>query len=580
MNLVLDSTIKVSLILSIGMAVAALMRTRSAAVRHSVLAATIFSAAMMPALEIVVPPWPLVSGQPAARNLAPQEAQPSGGTSTETGADAEATVTAVVAANQSRSAAARPLDIVSRLLAPAWIAGVLVSCFILLVGLVRLAWLAARATPVTSGPWTAAAREIAREYGLRRSVSLLQSDHPWLLVTWGLMRPKVILPRQAAEWSPERIRIILHHELAHIRRGDWLVQMAGELLRSAYWFNPLMWAACMRLRQESEQACDDEVLTRGVDGPEYARHLLDVARALKHDAAVSLPAPAIARPSSLERRIRAMLSAGITRNSTTRSARFATGIAMLTMTVAIAAAQVGPATLTGSVVDPTGAPVAGATVVLAHARGDAKHEVKTSDAGRFEFVPLPADDYVMEVRLPGFEKTQESVTLAGRAVRRDVALRLGTLQETITVGGPKVYTLSVTDKMIDGKPTDVKAVVPKVLPAVTVERTSTTKTAPQPQTECRPAAGGGHIRPPRKVKDVRPAYPQALREAGVGGKVELRATVGSDGSVRDVQVIQSVHPELDAAAVDAVRQWKFDETLLNCAPVDVVMNVTVNFVAK
>jgi TonB family protein len=104
--------------------------------------------------------------------------------------------------------------------------------------------------------------------------------------------------------------------------------------------------------------------------------------------------------------------------------------------------------------------------------------------------------------------------------------------------------------------------------------------APKQAEECRVSTGGGHIKPPRKLKDVRPVYPQQLRDAGIAGKVELRATIGIDGSVRDVQVIQSVHPELDAAAVDAVRQWKFDETLLNCAPVDVVMNVTVNFVAK
>ncbi len=112
---------------------------------------------------------------------------------------------------------------------------------------------------------------------------------------------------------------MLRHELAHIRRGDWIVQIAGELLRTAYWFNPLLWIACARLRQESEQACDDEVLTSGVAGPDYATHLVELARLLKAEAAPRLPAPAIARSSSLERRVRAMLDARLTR--TPRHAR-------------------------------------------------------------------------------------------------------------------------------------------------------------------------------------------------------------------------------------------------------------------
>ena len=97
---------------------------------------------------------------------------------------------------------------------------------------------------------------------------LLQSDHPALLVTWGLVWPKVILPRAAREWSRDRVRIVLCHELAHIRRGDWILQIAAQLVRCVYWFNPLVWMACARLRLESEQACDDRVLNLGVERTE------------------------------------------------------------------------------------------------------------------------------------------------------------------------------------------------------------------------------------------------------------------------------------------------------------------------
>jgi periplasmic protein TonB len=87
---------------------------------------------------------------------------------------------------------------------------------------------------------------------------------------------------------------------------------------------------------------------------------------------------------------------------------------------------------------------------------------------------------------------------------------------------------------------------------------------------------GGDIRPPQKVNDVPPVYPAIARAARVEGLVILEALIGEDGVVRDVRVLRSVQL-LDAAAVDAVRQWRFTPTLLNGQPVPVVMTVTVTF---
>ena len=88
---------------------------------------------------------------------------------------------------------------------------------------------------------------------------------------------------------------------------------------------------------------------------------------------------------------------------------------------------------------------------------------------------------------------------------------------------------------------------------------------------------GGRVRPPRKIKDVKPIYPDSARDAGLGGQVKLRATIAVDGTVRDVQVLKSISPEIDNAAMEAVRQWLFDGTLLNCQPVEVTMNVNLDF---
>ena len=91
-----------------------------------------------------------------------------------------------------------------------------------------------------------------------------------------------------------------------------------------------------------------------------------------------------------------------------------------------------------------------------------------------------------------------------------------------------------------------------------------------------PVRVGGNIRPPRKVTDVAPVYPAIARAAGVEGVVILEAVIGEDGAVRDVRVLRSI-PLLDAAAVEAVRQWRFTPTLLNGEPVPVVMTITVAF---
>jgi periplasmic protein TonB len=91
-----------------------------------------------------------------------------------------------------------------------------------------------------------------------------------------------------------------------------------------------------------------------------------------------------------------------------------------------------------------------------------------------------------------------------------------------------------------------------------------------------PVRVGGDIKPPRKVKDVRPVYPPAAQAAGVQGIVILEAIIDTSGRVSEAKVIRSVDL-LDMAALDAVRQWEFEPTLLNGQPVAIIMSVTINF---
>ena len=92
----------------------------------------------------------------------------------------------------------------------------------------------------------------------------------------------------------------------------------------------------------------------------------------------------------------------------------------------------------------------------------------------------------------------------------------------------------------------------------------------------KPLRIGGNIKQPTKVKDVKPVYPAIAQSARVQGVVIIEATIGPNGAVQEAKVLRSI-PLLDAAALDAVRQWQFTPTTLNGVPVPVIMTVTVNF---
>jgi TonB family protein len=542
--------IKVSLVVLAGLALARGLRGQSAAIRHWVLAAAIACAAVAPFLESLVPGWDAGVAPAIVRfDTSPVEAI--------VGLDRQAAI--------PRTSEGLP-PVTDRVgvwsfngtLQTIWLLGSGFSLVMLLVGAGRLRWLAARSTRLSEGPWFALANDMRRPHGLRRPVVLLASPHPAMPVTWGVVHPKILLPCDAAHWPEERIRIVLAHELAHIRRGDWATQMVAEVLRSVYWFNPLVWIAASRLRRESEQACDDAVLSLGVEASDYATHLLELARRARtrYDGLCrGSAAPAMAQPCSLERRVSAMLNTGLNRKPATRSARVALTTALVGFTVLIGGFGVSAqslATFSGSILDPMNTGVPKVTLVLENVQSQAKYEVRSDAEGRFLFVGLPPGEYRLKAQYPGFTTLTGDLTVAGRNVERNLTLQLGTLEETISVKGSRSATQT---------------------PTIPLEKSASS----YPRGECVASSSGGNIKPPMKIKDVRPVYPLHLQQAGITGSVVLDARIGPDGFVIDVTPRGAANPDLAAAAMDAVRGWRFTSTLLNCVPVEVAMKVNVGF---
>ena len=527
-----DILLRSSVPLAFGLLFDTCLRSRSAAVRHCVLAVSIGAAVAVLPLSLALPSWSIALPAPMAA-LANHES-----------VAAPASVPATIRTEPAAVTAVEPRV---PLLPAIWAIGLGIAAGALTVALIRLRRVTMRGRFVRDARWCEATDDIATALGITRPVVLVQTSSSELLATWGVRRPRVLLPSHASDWSDERFRVVLHHELAHIARHDWLVQIAAEGVRAVLWFNPLIWIACTRLRRAGEQACDDAVLRQGVPAPTYATHLIDLARQCRAVHPYRTPAMPMANPSTLERRIVAMLNPRLNRQAVSRRAVIAIGLLLLGIAVpssVIRAGQDGPRVLSGSVYDTSGAVIPGVTVTLEDAN-EVKQTATTNASGRFEFGATSAGKYKLSTSLPGFRALRQDVELrSARDWDRAITLQVGTLSETVTVQSTRITE-----------------------PA----------TATQPRGPA-PLRVGGNIRAPRKMVDARPTYPESMRAAGREGVVSLDAVIGVDGTVSSVRVLSAdVHPDLAIAAVDAVRQWKFTPTLLNGKAVEVVMTVTVTF---
>jgi hypothetical protein len=179
-------------------------------------------------------------------------------------------------------------------------------------------WIARRATP--AGSWAPLGDDLAWTLGIDRRVTFLSGDEDAMPMAWGLVRARVLLPAEADDWPIERQRVVLLHELAHVKRRDGVTQVFAHLACAAYWFNPLVWLAARQLRAERERACDDLVLAAGTRGSDYADHLLDIARSLRAGAWPTWSAVTMAHRSQLEGRLMAILDPALPRRSPTRRA--------------------------------------------------------------------------------------------------------------------------------------------------------------------------------------------------------------------------------------------------------------------
>jgi len=369
-------------------------------------------------------------------------------------------------------------------------------------------------------------------------------------MTWGLWQPVILLPGDAGGWPPGRRRVVLLHELAHVRRHDCLTQVLAQAACALHWFNPLVWLAARRFAIERERACDDQVLEVGTRASDYAEHLLEVARSLHQRQNWALASVAMARRSQFEGRLVAILDPKARRVLSRWAAVLAAG-ALAGVVVPLAAMRpqapaVETGALAGTIYDSTYGVVPDAQVSVTDPSSRVERTTLTGAAGDYSFAALPAGRYDWEVRARGFQAhVRRNVAVeAGRRGRLDAVLRVGTLSESIEVTGHG-------------------------LPGATPEA------APP-----RRIRVGGNVQASRLVRMMRPQYPEGARARGVAGEVLLRAVLRTDGSLGELGVLSAPDAELAQAALEAVRSWRYLPTLLSGKPVEVETTITVSFHLK
>ena len=187
-----------------------------------------------------------------------------------------------------------------------WTLGALAIGARLFVGWFRVRRIGREARPIHDVEWIEERDAAARRLRLSREVSIVESAAVPVAMTSGLLRPLLLIGRAARQWAVERQRVVLLHELAHVKRSDWPALIVAELALAAYWFHPLAWWLNRRLRRDAETACDDLVIASGTKPSVYAGHLLGIFRSLGSPAHPT-PALAMTRPHQFEERLRTIL---------------------------------------------------------------------------------------------------------------------------------------------------------------------------------------------------------------------------------------------------------------------------------
>ena len=408
--------------------------------------------------------------------------------------------------------------------------------------------------------------DLQRILGTRCSIRYVGDiDQP---ITFGLFRPIVMLPDTLRAQPREIQDAVLGHELLHVKRRDWAWLIVEELAVCLFWFHPASWWLTSQIQHAREEVVDELAIQLTGRRKAYVEALLTFS-----DATSVVPTAAFARRRHLFRRI-----ALVSKESVMSSRRIVATCAAMALIVS-AGSWYAVSAFPLSIMDQSSAKSRSSLPGSLELKA---HTVTPEN-------PIPRRIHYEEAVVPDWVGSERAVV--------DVKITLdegGLIAEARVLDAyrPVPLTLdSERNRQIN------EALIDAALAAVRQWRYDPPFEAPltfnvlvhlgkgaevmafKPRSQDGALRVGGDIKPPKKIKDVQAVYPPIAREAGVAGVVIIETRIGTDGSVEEAHVLRSI-PLLDQAALDAVKQWQFEPTLMNGQPVPIIMTVTINFYAK
>ena len=434
-------------------------------------------------------------------------------------------------------------------------------------------------------------------------VSILISPALRSPVTLGVLHPAIILPEHLLQ-PPEEpdLAVALVHEMAHVRRRDFAVNLLLELAYSPVVFHPAAKWLKRAVEEARELACD-EMATEQLAAPKtYARSLVRMAKAMTNPATQARPdcSLGVFDANILEKRVMRILEKR-PRLTVLRAAALiltsgallaATGFAASMLSVrpeepqgrgaviegvksgfvgGVAGGVVegivngvpggilggipsesasthhgGSPSIRGTVFDPSGARVPDAEVTVTNEKTGKRLKTMTDQTGDFSFTGLVAGEYSVEVEKRGFAVFHQQEFKLGPGVKGpELAISLQP--------GEVIENVEVTALAIPG--------------------------ASKPEEPKRPQRirVGGLVEAAKLVHMEHPAYSEEARKRGVQGVVLLQAVISMQGEPLSLKVLSSPDPELSQSAVEAVKKWRYQPTLLNGEPIEVVTTIAVGF---
>ena len=536
------------------------LRSRSAAERHLLWAVSLATAATLPLLGLLLPRWESEWAARLGDSLPPALAAWTSWVPAQS-ADVIVRATGVEAASWD----------IARWLMPAWITGTCVALLLLARDVARLVRLVRDADPLIDARCTGLCRTSARRLGLSRTPALFVSRHAVMPMTWGVRRPRIMLPASALDWPTERLRAVLAHELGHVARADWLVHLVAQLACAVYWFHPLFWWAERSLGRETELAADDEALGAGLEASQYAADMVEIVRACRADV-LSRSAVAMARAKHLERRIAALLQTGANRTRVSRRLAIATAAISVAAVLPLAAVTAGGAmdvdvrtvALPGAIPTFTApGPEPAAPMVRVSQGAPASGLVRLPEIEEYTTPPLYSDEarrrgvegvVTIGVRVGQDGQVSGARVLSGLGFGLDqnalVALRQWHFRPGRRHGMPAAMDAEI-DIEFNLRSEGVNELIANDMATLV----------------------GPGVTPPRVVSMSR----VPLRGLDARGLVVLDVVLQQDGSPRIVRILRSLSPEADERAVHHFEQWRFTPAMKSGEPVKVRMNAEVRF---